>query len=90
MGFPKRIKIVYEREGCIGAAACAGINPEDFIMNSDGKADLTESYKEGKYFIKIVTVNDQKTLDKIIDSIRGCPVDVLEVWDMDENNKIAP
>ena len=90
MSFPKEIKFIYDREGCIGAAACAAINPEDFVMNDDGKADLVKSGKEGNRFIKILKVENQDILDKIIDSAKGCPVDVIEIWDIKENKKLAP
>ena len=90
MSFPKKIKIVYDRNGCIGAAACAAINPEDFVMNDDGKADLVKSGKEGNKFIKIFDLPNQNALEKIVDSAKGCPVDVIEVWDIKENKKLAP
>ncbi len=90
MSFPKEIKMVYDRNGCIGAAACAAINPEDFVMNDDGKADLVQAKKEGDKFIKILHVPNQDLLDKIVDSAKGCPVDVIEVWDVKENKKLAP
>ena len=90
MSFPKEIKMVYDRDGCIGAAACAAINPEDFVMNDDGKADLVQAKKEGNRFIKVLSVPNQDLLDKIIDSAKGCPVDVIEVWDIKENKKLAP
>ena len=90
MSFPKEIKMVYDRDGCIGAAACAAINPEDFVMNDDGKADLVQAKKEGNRFIKVLSVPNQDLLDKIIDSAKGCPVDVIEVWDIKEHKKLAP
>ena len=88
-----KLKIVYEREGCIGAAACAAIDPENFVMNDDGKADLTKAVKkeDGKWE-KIVEVPTQADAEKIIDAARGCPVDVIEIFDDDKEKgkKIAP
>ena len=88
-----KLKIVYEREGCIGAAACAAIDPDNFVMNDDGKADLTKAEKrpDGKWE-KIVDVPTQADAEKIIDAARGCPVDVIEIFDDDKEKgkKIAP
>ena len=87
-----KLKIVYEREGCIGAAACAAIDPENFVMNDDGKADLTKAVKrpDGKWE-KIVEVPTQSDAEKIIDAARGCPVDVIEIFDdKNKDKRIAP
>ncbi len=37
-----------EREGCIGCGACAAIDPDNWEMNEDGKADLKENQSKGK------------------------------------------
>jgi len=85
-----KLKIIYEREGCIGAAACAAIDPDNFVMNDDGKADLTGATKreDGKWE-KVVEVGSQEEVEKIIDGAKGCPVDVIQVFDEDEE-KVAP
>ena len=36
----KKYIVEYEREGCIGAAACVAVQPEAWEIVDDGKADL--------------------------------------------------
>ena len=36
-------EIQHDRPNCIGCAACAAINPKDWVMNQDGKSDLVKS-----------------------------------------------
>lgn len=88
--FPRKIKIVYDRNGCIGAAACASINPADWVMDSDGKANLTNSSKEAEKFVKVVDVQDEQGMSRIVESATVCPVSIIEIWDVNENKKIFP
>ena len=89
--FPREIKIVYDREGCIGAAACAAINPIDWVIDtSDGKANLVGSQKEGIKSVRIVNVENEDAMQRIVESAKVCPVSVIEVWDQKENIKLAP
>ncbi len=91
MAFPKKLKIVYDRLGCIGAAACASIDPINFVMNtSDGKADLTKASQESGKFVKIMEVADQNELTRIVEGAKVCPVNVIEVFDIETNQKLAP
>ena len=91
MDFPKRLLIKYDRNGCIGAAACAAINPIDFVMDAgDGKADLTKSDKENEKFLKLVEVANQQEFDRFVESAKVCPVNIIEVWDFDTKEKLAP
>ncbi len=88
--FPRKIKIVYDRNGCIGAAACASINPVEWVMDSDGKANLTQSNKEAEKFVKIIDVQNEEQMGRIVESATVCPVSIIEVWDVKENKKIVP
>ena len=91
MAFPKKLKIVYDRLGCIGAAACASIDPINFVMNtSDGKADLAKASQESGKFVKIMEVADQNELTRIVEGAKVCPVNVIEVFDIETNQKLAP
>ena len=54
-------KFFHEREGCIGCGACANIDPVNWEMNEDGKADLKDSKEIGKGQEKDF---DEKDLDK--------------------------
>lgn len=91
MSFPKKLKIVYDRLGCIGAAACASIDPINFVMNtSDGKADLTKSEMQENKSVKILEVANQEELTRIVESAKACPVNIIEVVDTETGEKLAP
>ena len=48
----KKYLIEYDRDACIGAAACVAVQPDQWSIVDDGKADLKDSKKEGKILIK--------------------------------------
>ena len=87
MSFPKQIKIVYDRNGCIGAAACAAINPEDFVMNDDGKADLAkaEHKEENRVQERII---DESELDANMEAAKSCPVTVIHIFDLETGEQL--
>ena len=47
-----KYKVEYDREGCIGAAACAAADPKNWVMVDDGKADLVDGELKGELWIK--------------------------------------
>jgi ferredoxin len=76
----KKVKVIYNREGCIGAGVCWTIAPNFFIQGADNKADLAGGRlnpETGKYEL-VVEVNEEdfKRLKEAADS---CPVFVIEV-----------
>ena len=75
-----KVRIIYNREGCIGAAACVAVAPKFWKMAEDGKADLLGSKlnpQTGKFELVIeVSEEDLKALQ---DSAISCPVQVIEV-----------
>lgn len=90
MVFPREVKLVYDRNGCIGAAACVSINPIDWVMDAnDGKANLISSSKEGERFVKVVKVENEQEMNRVVESAKVCPVTIIEVWDVKENKRIA-
>ena len=81
-----KIRIEYERDKCIGAGVCAAVDPENFVMNEDGKADLINSKKEGELDIKEMDMDNYENLKT---AAEGCPVFVIKVLNKDTNEKIA-
>lgn len=75
-----RVKVIYNREGCIGAGACELAAPKFWKMAGDLKVDLLGSklnYETGKYELEIeVTAKELRALKESADS---CPVQVIEV-----------
>lgn len=70
-----KFKIVYDRDTCIGAAACAAVDPERFEMNTDGKADLLKG-KEDKPGLWTLEVDD---IDEAEEAANACPVDAIKI-----------
>ncbi len=78
-----KFRIEYDRGKCIGAASCAAIDPEDFEMNADGKADL-KGGKDGKLLVK--EVDD---ITKAKPAAESCPADAIRVTDIAKNKRIV-
>ena len=77
----KKVKVIYDRDACIGATTCAVVAPKFWVMNKDGKADLKDAKKnsEGKYEL-VVEVDDDE-YKKLKESAKACPVQVIELAD---------
>lgn len=81
-----KVRIEYHRDKCIGAGVCAAVDPDNFEMNEDGKADLIGSKKDGEMEIKEMEMDSYENLKT---AAEGCPVFVIKVIDKDKNEKIA-
>ena len=69
----RRYRVVYDRNLCIGAAACATAAPEGWeIDKEDGKANLIGGQKTGVEKFDIII--DEKDYKKFQDSAEVCPV----------------
>jgi len=78
--------IKYDREGCIGAAACAAVSDKWKIME-DGKADLVGGVQDGSGWFVLEITDDE--LQKEIEAAKACPVLVIHVKD-ENGNSLAP
>jgi len=65
----KTYKIVYDREGCIGAGACVSACPENWAMAADNKADFKKD-----------TITE-KELESNMEAAKACPVNVIHIDD---------
>ena len=74
----KKYKIEFDREACIGAAACCAVAPEQWVMREDGKPDLI--YPE---------IGDDK-LKENIEAAEVCPVRVIKIIDKKTGKVLAP
>jgi len=61
--------IVYDRTKCIGAANCAAIAPETWVMAKDGLADCVKKKFE------------EKDLQKNLDAAIACPAHAIVIKD---------
>lgn len=79
------IKIIHEREICIGCGACAMVCPKHWVMNSDGKADLKKGDDKNKMAhiggnddVYELELND-KDIDNNDEAEKSCPVLCIHV-----------
>jgi ferredoxin len=71
------IKIVFNREKCIGAYACIAQDPEKWLMANDGKVDLEGSQNAGKgIFVREIT---KAELERAKAAALVCPALAIEV-----------
>ncbi|MEK6948397.1 MAG: ferredoxin [Nanoarchaeota archaeon] len=81
----KKYLVEYDREGCIGAAACVAVQPDQWTIVDDGKADLKDSAKEGKNWFKEI---DESELQAYKDAAESCPVTVIKIFEKDTKKRI--
>jgi ferredoxin len=72
-----KYEIQYDRDGCIGAGACANVDPSNWRMASDGKADLLK---------KDI---DEAELEASINAARACPVNVIHIVNKETGEKLV-
>ena len=78
-----KYRIIYDRDACIGAAACEDLDSDRFkISPDDGKANL-KGGKEDKPGLFILDVNYLGTSEE---AAKACPVQAIKIKDL-ENNK---
>jgi len=78
--------VIYNREECIGAGACATMVERFWEMDDDNKANLIGGKindSTGFYELEI----EEKDLEEALESARVCPVEVIEVHKIEENGE---
>ena len=81
-----KYRVEYDREGCIGAAACVVVDSKNWVMVDDGKADLIKGEKKGEIWIKEISEEQIKAMKT---AATVCPVFVIKVFD-EKGREIAP
>ncbi|MDY6769237.1 MAG: ferredoxin [Candidatus Nanohaloarchaea archaeon] len=81
-------KIVYDRTGCIGAATCEALDPQDFELVEDGLADLKggEETSDGIWEKEVPEEREEEALE----AAKGCPVNVIKIIDTDSGEQVYP
>ena len=77
MSEEKIIKIIHERNVCIGCCACESIAPKFWVMNKDNKADLIHSSRvEGQEEIYNLEIEE---MEGNLEAAESCPVNCIHV-----------
>ena len=78
--------IQHDQEACIGCGACTALNPEDWTMESDGKAKLIDSVVNGtQIFEKSI---DESHYERNKMAAEGCPVNCIHIINNETGKKI--
>ncbi len=85
-----KFRIEYDKSGCIGAAACVAIDDQLWVLDDEGKADLTGHKIEGKLQTLEVEATDEDKIKKIVESAKVCPVLIIKVTNLDTGEELAP
>ncbi|HIH24699.1 TPA: hypothetical protein HA251_06725 [Candidatus Woesearchaeota archaeon] len=79
-----KYKIIYDREACIGAFACAAAAPDMWLFADDGKADLkTATFNPATKKWELII--DEADYDDNQAAAEACPVYVIKIVKIDEN-----
>tara|TARA_Y100000310_G_scaffold144893_3_gene144221 strand:- start:37181 stop:37423 length:243 start_codon:yes stop_codon:yes gene_type:complete len=71
-----KYKIIFDREGCIGALACAGVAEEYWIPAEDGKVDLKgATFNEETKKWELIVGEEAIDVNKV--AVDVCPVQVI-------------
>ena len=73
-----KLKIIYDKKGCIGAGECEVLSPRFWKVNNRGQADLAGSVlneKTGNHELVI----DEKDLDEQEMVVGSCPVNCIRI-----------
>jgi len=70
------VKVIHERDICIGCCACESIAPKFWKMNPDTKADLIGAKKEDS---KEVYVLETDAVAENIEAAQSCPVECIHI-----------
>lgn len=84
----KGYKVEYDRDGCIGAAACVAVDSENWKMVEDNKADLKNSLQDSKtkFFFRNI---DETELQKWKECAEACPVNVIHIIDLETKKRVV-
>ena len=83
----KKYKIVYDRTGCIGAAACCASCPNFWEIVDDGKADLKGATHNEDNTEQVLEI-EEKDYQCNKEAADACPVNVIHIFDKETGKKI--
>ena len=83
----KKYRIIYDRQACIGAAACIAVFDKRWEMAPDNKANLKGGWQvNGDVWILDI---DDLEFEDLKTSGEVCPVNVIHVFKLETGEKIV-
>ena len=81
-----KYKITHDRANCIGCAACAAVAPDHWEMKDDGKSSIVggKEREDGWEELDI----DQESLAENKEAAESCPVNVIHIKELDNDEEI--
>lgn len=70
------VKIIHDRDICIGCGACVAVCPANWEMGNDGKSTLKGGKAAGKTFVL-----EAKAADCNMAAAQSCPVNCIHLED---------
>ena len=85
-----KLRIIYNKNGCIGAGHCVLSDIDNFKLDKEFKADLIDGKEEGP--VKGVFYKEIETYEPhmIINAAKTCTPQVIGVIDLETGKRIAP
>lgn len=75
-----KYKVTYDRDGCIAAAACVGVNPKYWELDAaDGRANLKGSSKNAETGLWEMEIDDNDLADMKA-AAEVCPVLIIHIY----------
>ena len=83
----KKFIVKYDRQACIGAAACVGMDPKEWVLDiKDGKANLIGGSDAGDgWWTKEI---DESEFEAMMNAANGCPVIVIHIFDKETGKQL--
>lgn len=83
-----KYKVTYDREGCISAAACVGVDPKYWELDAaDGKANLKGSTKNEETGLWEMEIDEAELADMKA-AAEVCPVLIIHIFNAETGEKI--
>ena len=84
----KSLRIVYNKDACIGQGNCAAIAPDYFELLGK-KATLKNSKNTDKGIYTLGLDCDEHTVKSLIEAGKACPVNAIKVTDLEKNEDLV-
>ena len=83
----KKYILTFNREKCIGAAACNAAAPNKWKLLDDGKSTLLDNAAKKSDNEEILEF-DESQLQEYLDSAQACPVNAIKIKEKDSGKEL--